>query len=136
TPVATVRGYAELYRAGGLAAPEQLDDAMRRTESEAVRMGKLVDDLLLLARLDQGRPLERAPVELDRIIADVVADARVRDPERSITLDVSPINVIGDAGRLHQAISNLVSNAIVHTPHTSAVVVAGAARDDHAIVTV
>ena len=85
TPVATIRGYAELYRTGALDERGQLDDAMRRTEEEAVRMGTLVDDLLHLARLDQGRPLERAPVDLGQLVEDAVqrrAGGRAR-PRRS-----------------------------------------------------
>ena len=76
TPVTTIRGYAELYRSGGLDDDDELREAMRRTEQEAIRMGALVDDLLLLARLDQGRPLERAPVELGVLAEDAVRDAR------------------------------------------------------------
>ena len=78
TPVTTIRGYAELYRSGGLDDDDELREAMRRTEQEAIRMGALVDDLLLLARLDQGRPLERAPVELGVLAEDAVRDARAR----------------------------------------------------------
>ena len=87
TPVTTIRGYAELYRAGGLDDDDELREAMRRTEQEAIRMGALVDDLLLLARLDQGRPLERAPVDLDVLAEDAVRDARAVDPDRPITVD-------------------------------------------------
>src|SRR5262245_18274393 len=85
TPITTLRGYAELYRAGGLNDPKELEEAMRRTEQESVRMGSLVDDLLLLARLDQGRPLERRPVDLTVIADDAVRDARAVDPNRPIT---------------------------------------------------
>ena len=117
TPVATIRGYAELYRTGALDGSGQLDDAMRRTEEEAVRMGTLVDDLLQLARLDQGRPLERAPVDLGQLVADTVRDARAVDPEREITATVpEPVTVLGDAARLHQVLANLVANALVHAP--------------------
>ena len=84
TPVATIRGYAELYRAGALAQTAELDDAMRRTEQEAVRMGSLVDDLLHLARLDQGRPLERAPVDLVSLVQDAAQDAQAVAPDRTI----------------------------------------------------
>ena len=80
TPVATIRGYAELYRRGGLDDPAQLDQAMRRTEAEVRAMGDLVDDLLLLARLDQGRPLERSPVDLGVLAVGAAADARAMAP--------------------------------------------------------
>jgi two-component system, OmpR family, sensor kinase len=117
TPVATIRGYAELYRTGALARDEQLDDAMRRTEEEAVRMGTLVDDLLHLARLDQGRPLEREAVDLGQLVEDTVRDARAVEPDRAISTTVSaPVTVVGDRARLHQVLANLVSNARPHAP--------------------
>jgi two-component system OmpR family sensor kinase len=117
TPVATIRGYAELYRRGGLEEREQLQQAMRRTEAETLRMGSLIDDLLLLARLDQGRPLDRAPVDLGVLAVDAAADARVRAPERRVTASVSEgVVVNGDEHRLRQLVANLVSNALVHTP--------------------
>jgi two-component system, OmpR family, sensor kinase len=117
TPVATIRGYAELYRSGGLEADGRLDDAMRRTEEEALRMGSLVDDLLHLARLDQGRPLDRAPVELGQLVEDAVRDAQAVDPEGAITTSISaPVTVLGDQARLHQVLANLLVNARVHAP--------------------
>jgi two-component system OmpR family sensor kinase len=122
TPVATIRGYAELYRRGGLEEREELRQAMRRTEAETVRMGTLIDDLLLLARLDQGRPLDRAPVDLGVLAVDAAADARVRAPERRVTASVSEgVVVAGDEHRLRQVVANLVSNALVHTPPDAAI---------------
>ena len=85
TPLTSIRGYAELFRRGAADDPDQLALAMRRIEDEASRMGVLVDDLLLLARLDQGRPLEREPVELVALVDDAVADARAVEPDRPIT---------------------------------------------------
>jgi two-component system OmpR family sensor kinase len=117
TPVATIRGYAELYRRGGLEEREELRQAMRRTEAETLRMGSLIDDLLLLARLDQGRPLGQAPVDLGVLAVDAAADARARAPERRVTASVSEgVVVNGDEHRLRQLVANLVSNALVHTP--------------------
>ncbi len=117
TPVTTIRGYAELYRAGGLEEGDELREAMRRTEQEAIRMGRLVDDLLLLARLDQGRPLERTPVHLEVLVEDAVRDARAVDPQREITASIDHrATVLGDDGRLRQVVGNLVRNALVHTP--------------------
>ena len=115
TPVATIRGYAELYRTGALDDTDHLGDAMRRTEEEAIRMGTLVDDLLHLARLDQGRPIERAPVELGELVEDAVRDARAVEPEREIVATIDePVTVLGDRARLHQVVANLLANARVH----------------------
>ena len=88
TPVTTIRGYAELYRHGGLADHDALDDAMRRTEQEAIRMGRLVEDMLVLAKLDEERPLDLAPVDLAALAEDAGADARAAWPDRSIAVDV------------------------------------------------
>ncbi|MCU1454643.1 MAG: sensor histidine kinase [Acidimicrobiales bacterium] len=122
TPVTTIRGYAELYRAGGLVKREALDDAMRRTEQESIRMGTLVDDMLLLARLDQGRPLDAGPVDLGALAEDAAQDARAVQPGRPITAHVGAgVEVVGDEGRLRQVIANLVTNALQHTPLATAV---------------
>lgn len=116
TPVTTIRGYAELYRVGGLDEPEQLDAAMRRTEAEAVRMGRLVEDLLELARLDQGRPMATGPVRVDQVVDTVVADAAVVHPDRPVTSSTGPAVIDGVHDQVHQIVANLVTNAIVHTP--------------------
>lgn len=115
TPVTTIRGYAELYRFGGLDDKAALDDAMERTEAEALRMGRLVEDMLALAKLDEERPLAAEPVDLAVIASEAVADARVVAPERSLVLDAEPAEVVGDPDRLRQVVANVVGNALVHT---------------------
>ena len=122
TPLTSIRGYAEMFRRGAAERPDDLAVAMRRIEEESVRMGVLVDDLLLLARLDQGRPLEREPVDLAVVAADAVLDARAVEPERPIALEASGAAVVlGDELRLRQVAANLLSNARRHTPPTAAV---------------
>lgn len=116
TPLTSIRGYAELHRAGGLADEEALAPAMRRIESEAARMGLLVDDLLALARLDAERPLERRLVRVDELVRDAVTDARAAEPHRTITTDLHAAPAEADLERLHQAVANLISNARTHTP--------------------
>jgi two-component system OmpR family sensor kinase len=116
TPLTSIRGYAELFRRGANNRPEDLAKSMARIEAEAARMGILVDDLLLLARLDQGRPLQREPVDLVRIVAESVDAARVIEPERRILLDApATLPSLGDAGRLRQVADNLLDNVRVHT---------------------
>jgi len=115
TPLASVRGYAELFRRGAKDRPADLELAMRRIEQEAVRMGVLVEELLLLSRLDEGRPLDRAPVDLAQMAADVVADALITAPDREIVLTApDPVIVLGDEARLRQLTANLVANALQH----------------------
>ncbi len=117
TPLTSIRGYAELFRHGAADRPEDLERAMRRIEDEGARMGVLVDDLLLLARLDQGRPLEREPVDLSRIVGDAVHDARAADPDRPVEASVGGgVVVPGDDLRLRQVMANLMDNARTHTP--------------------
>jgi two-component system OmpR family sensor kinase len=149
TPLTAIRGFAEYYRqrgglvkhwdreeantageapgsvAGSVAGmgsgltPDDLDRIMHRVEKEAARMGLLVEDLLLLARLDQQRPLARQPIDLLTLAADAVGDARLLAPDRTITLSVQPgaaFLVVGDETRLRQVIGNLMSNALTHTP--------------------
>ncbi len=150
TPLTAIRGFAEYYRqrgglvtywdkaasasvsadeagsrapamAGGL-TPDDLDRIMQRVEKEAARMGLLVEDLLLLARLDQQRPLAQQPIDLLSLAGDAVHDARLLAPARTIDLSVQPgaaFLVIGDEARLRQVIGNLMSNALTHTPDGS-----------------
>jgi signal transduction histidine kinase len=129
TPLTTIRGFAELYRQGASRDQAELDRLMRRIEGQAARMGLLVEDLLLLARLDQQRPLDREPVDLLALAADAVHDARAVAPDRRIELvvggdkggDGSALVVLGDGQRLRQVLANLVDNALTHTPAGSPV---------------
>ena len=135
TPVATIRGYAELYRSGGLGDREALGDALRRTEQEAVRMGGLVDDLLHLARLDEGRPLEAEPVDLTALAEDAARDARAVAPDRPIdAVADGPLVVTGDEQRLRQVIANVVGNALVHTPAETPIEIRTFQEDGIAVV--
>ncbi len=116
TPLAAVRAYAELFTRGADRRPEDLARSMSGITRESERMSVLVEDLLLLARLDEGRPLEREAVDLDRVVGDAVETARAVDPDRPLTLASEPVQVLGDAERLRQIIDNLLSNARAHTP--------------------
>ncbi|RFU37867.1 sensor histidine kinase [Actinomadura logoneensis] len=122
TPVATIRGHAELAlrRPPGVrdGLPGDVRHALGRIQAESVRMGDLVEDLLLLARLDTGRPLAVEPVDLTRMVLDAVADARVAGPDHRWTMELpeEPVTVRGDEHRLHQMLANLLANARTHTP--------------------
>ncbi|KIR63205.1 MULTISPECIES: sensor histidine kinase [Micromonospora] len=125
TPLTTIRGFAELYRQGAARAPEETAGLLRRIEDEAARMGLLVEDLLLLARLDRERPLALGPVELPLLAGDAVQAARVVAPDRRIELEIEPgsgpLVVLGDDARLRQVIGNLMTNALTHTPPDASV---------------
>jgi two-component system OmpR family sensor kinase len=122
TPLASIRGYAEFFRRqqrdGGTAAPEDVAHTLRRVESEALRMSVLVDDLLLLARLDAGRDLEIGEVDLTDLVVDAASDVHVAAPAHRWHVDVPPgaVLVTGDAVRLHQVVANLLTNVRTHTP--------------------
>jgi two-component system OmpR family sensor kinase len=122
TPLTSIRGYAELYRQGA-SSPTDVERAMSRIEREAVRMSDLVEDLLLLARLDQGRPLEAAPVDLTVLVLDAATAARAVEPNRPLRVDVGdvPVVVTGDGHRLRQVVDNLLANVREHTTPTTSV---------------
>jgi two-component system OmpR family sensor kinase len=137
TPLTSMRGYAELLQRNPDMSRDDVQLAIRRIEDETRRMGVLVDDLLLLARLDQGRPLDRAPVDLTSMVNDAVSDARAADPGRSVTAQIAePVTVTGDDLRLRQAVANLVRNALVHTPAGTPVEVSLLAQNGHAEIDV
>ncbi|MFD4367277.1 sensor histidine kinase [Rhodococcus sp. NPDC058521] len=124
TPLTTIRGFAELYRQG---AASDVDMLMSRIEGEASRMGLLVEDLVMLARLDAERPLDRAPVDLLSIASEAVHGARALAPQRTVRLELVPgpgtPQVLGDEARLRQVLGNLIANALRHTPETANVTV-------------
>ncbi|MEU4619004.1 ATP-binding protein [Actinoplanes sp. NPDC023801] len=141
TPLTTIRGFAELYRQGAVSDPEQVAQLVRRIEDEAARMGLLVEDLLLLARLDRERPLTLAPVELPVLALDAVEAAQATAPERDISLEIRDsaelLVAYGDDARLRQVIGNLMTNALVHTPADAAVTLRlYAGEGDQAVVEV
>jgi len=121
TPLAAVRAYAELFKRGAASRPDDLDRVMTGIGRESERMSALVEDLLLLARLDEGRPLEREPVELDELATEAAEIARAVDPSHPIELAIEPIAVLGDRTRLRQVVDNLLGNARSHTPSGTAV---------------
>ena len=133
TPLAAIRAYAELFTRGAERRPEDLARSMAGITRESERMSLLVEDLLLLARLDEGRPLEREPVELDEVVGEAVDTALTVEPERPISLDAERAVVLGDRDRLRQIVDNLLANAREHTPpempvHVSVTTLDGAAR--------
>ena len=132
TPLSAIRGYAELALRHPGPVPEDVTHALRRVQSESARMTVLVDDLLLLARLDAGRPLEREPVDLSRLVIETTSDARVARGDHRWRLDLpdEPVVVQGDEHRLHQVMANLLSNAGKHTPAGSTISVALALNAD------
>ena len=137
TPLTSIRGYSEMLRRGASESPSDSDLARRRIEEESVRMSTLVDDMLLIARLDQGRPLETRPTNLQAIARDAVDDARAVAPQREITLHADqPIVVSGDDTRLRQVVGNLMRNALVHTPPSTPIEVAVTTEDSVARMSV
>jgi two-component system, OmpR family, sensor kinase len=147
TPLTTIRGFAELYRQGASRKPGELDRLMRRIEDQAARMGLLVEDLLLLARLDQQRPLDRRPVDLLALAAEAVNDARAVAPDRRIELELGadgagdgagggPLVVLGDEDRLRQVAANLLANVRMHTAAGTAARVEVSAGDGRGVLEV
>jgi two-component system OmpR family sensor kinase len=119
TPLTAIRGFAELHRQGAVVGEEKTKELINRIEKESVRMSSLVEDLLLLARLDQSRELAKEPVDLNTLITEAVASARAAGPNHpiEIKLEASEIFVLGDSQRIHQVIANLLANARAHTPN-------------------
>ncbi|ORW14847.1 histidine kinase [Mycolicibacter nonchromogenicus] len=141
TPLTAIRGYTELAQRIPVSdgtASEALTHALSRVQSETERMTQLVEDLLLLARLDSGRPLEHDPVDLSRLAVDAVSDAHVGGPDHQWRLELpdEPVTVPGDAARLHQVVANLLTNARVHTGPGTVVTLRLGVDGDHAVLSV
>jgi two-component system OmpR family sensor kinase len=137
-PLAAIRGYAELTRRSGEDLPPDASYAIGRVEAEAERMSRLVEDLLLLARLDSGPAIEIAPADLTEIALNAVSDARAAGPDHTWTLSLpdEPIEALGDRHRLHQVVANLLANARTHTPAGTRVETGLAVIDGQAVLTV
>jgi two-component system OmpR family sensor kinase len=137
TPVAAVGAYAELFERGAANRPEDLARVLAGIRSETVRMGELVEDLLLLARLDEGRPLERQPVELVGLVAEAVGAAGAVGPDWPVRLEANhTVEVIGDSARLRQVVDNLLANVRAHTPQGTVTVVRVGAREGLGVIEV
>lgn len=138
TPLAAIRGYTELAQRKHDELPADVAHAMNRVESETTRMTQLVEDMLLLARLDAGRPLERESVDLSRLVVDSVSDAHIAGPDHQWSLDLpeDPVVVDGDEARLHQVLANLLANARTHTPSGTSVTVALKPEPDAVLLSV
>ena len=118
TPLTAIRGFAELHRQGAVVGEEKTRELVYRIEKESIRMSTLVEDLLLLARLDQSRELTLDPVDINYLVNEAIASARAAGPEHEITVtsNANEVFVLGDSMRIHQAIANLLANARTHTP--------------------
>jgi len=141
TPLTSIRGFAELHRQGAVTDPAEMSELLARIEDEATRMGLLVDDLLLLARLDEERPFRLDSVDLAGVVGSAVAAAQAAQPERSVEVkvaDESDLTVSGDEPRLRQVVTNLLDNALAYSPTESPVTVrlGPARRGDSDLVTI
>ena len=131
TPLTAIRGFAELHRQGAVKGDAATSELVGRIENESVRMGALVEDLLMLARLDQSRELVNAPVNLTELVAEAVESARAAGPEHPITLDLpEEAFVLGDARKIHQVVANLLANARIHTPVGTPITVSIESNDE------
>jgi two-component system, OmpR family, sensor kinase len=137
TPLASIRGYAELFRMGAASSPAEIEKAMRRIEDEATRMGVLVEDLLMLARLDELPEVPHSEIDVPALARDAVDDARATAPGRAIEIQAEqPAGVLGDAHQLRQVLGNLLRNALVHTPDGTPIDVTVAPVDRELRITV
>jgi len=137
TPLTAIRGFAELHRQGAVPDGDKTKELLGRIEKESVRMGTLVEDLLLLARLDQSRAIELKPVDIARVIEETVASAQAAGPQHPIHIDMpKELFVLGDSDRIYQVFTNLLANARVHTPAGTAITILARSEDDGVYVSV
>lgn len=138
TPLTAIRGFAELHRQGAVKGEKDTNALVQRIEKESIRMGSLVEDLLLLARLDQARQMGRVPVNLNATVTDAVDSARAAGPDHPITVSLAEdaLYVLGDSNRIHQVVANLLANARAHTPVGTPIAVTVAQSDDGTTVEV
>ncbi len=137
TPLTSIRGYVELYHRGGLTDQDRLDDAMRRVSGEAERMGALVDDLLLLSKLDRGLSLETATVDIASLLDDAALDAAAVQPTRTITVTSErPLTCVADPLRIQQVVAAVAANALVYTPVEAPIELVGSRRDGAVVIDV
>jgi two-component system OmpR family sensor kinase len=138
TPLTAIRGFAELHRQGAVVGEEKTAELVRRIEQESIRMSTLVEDLLLLARLDQSREMDRSPVDLKTLINEAVTSAQAAGPNHPITLSMpdDDLFILGDSMRIHQVISNLLANARTHTPNGTAIRIALQSQDGGVLIEV
>ena len=138
TPLTAIRGFAELHRQGAVVGEDKTKELINRIEKESIRMSSLVEDLLLLARLDQSRELSEDPVDLNTLITEVVASARAAGPDHPIEVNLgeSEIFVLGDSLRIHQVIANLLANARTHTPVGTKIVITAEQGINETIISV
>lgn len=132
TPITAIRGFAELHRQGAVTGEEKTKELIGRIENESKRMGSLVEDLLLLARLDQSREMKSEPVNLSQVVSDAVASARAAGPSHQVNFELygEDIYALGDNNRIHQVVANILANARTHTPVGTIIDVAISQSDD------
>jgi len=137
TPLTAIRGFAELHRQGAVSGEEKTKELVGRIEKESIRMGSLVEDLLLLARMDEARPFTLEPVDLSHLVQECVASAKAAGPNHPITVDVpAELYVLGDNKRIHQALANLLANARTHTPVGTQITVTATATENEISIAV
>ncbi len=137
TPLTAIRGFAELHRQGAVKGEAATAELVGRIENESVRMGALVEDLLMLARLDQSRDLVHAPVDLTELVTEAVESARAAGPEHPITLKLpEEAFVLGDARKIHQVVANLLANARIHTPAGTPITVSIESNDEGTTISI